>query len=85
MQAELRSAHQATNEEKSLKMHLESKLRTLESNLQAQADDVKMLQTQVSGYQSMVEERTQEVSECFPWMISETVLFHTSLTRSDVI
>jgi septal ring factor EnvC (AmiA/AmiB activator) len=62
LQSELRAAHQHSSEEKSLRLHAESKIQTLDAELQARADDMAMLQSQVDDYRSSVEERTQQVS-----------------------
>ncbi|KAJ9599608.1 hypothetical protein L9F63_009925, partial [Diploptera punctata] len=63
VQAELKTASQSTNEEKSLRMRAESRIRTLESDLQTRIDEISVLQAQVDNYHTTVEDRTQQVAE----------------------
>lgn len=62
LQSELRTACLQSNEEKSLRVRAESRIQSLEAELQARTDDLTLLQSQVDDYRSLADQRTQQVS-----------------------
>lgn len=62
LQSELRTVCLQANEEKSLRVHAESQIQSLEAELQACTDDLTLLQSQADDYRSLADQRTQQVS-----------------------
>jgi predicted nucleic acid-binding Zn-ribbon protein len=62
LQSEFQTACLHSNEEKSLRVHAESRIQSLEAELQACTDDLALLQSQVVDYRSLADQRMQQVS-----------------------
>ncbi|XP_068087036.1 citron rho-interacting kinase [Anabrus simplex] len=63
LQGEVRSARQATNEEKSLRIRAETKLQQLQAELETHKEDITALQKQVQDYKTLAENLTKQVTE----------------------
>jgi predicted nucleic acid-binding Zn-ribbon protein len=61
LQAEFQAACVRSNEEKSVRVRAESRIQSLETELQARADDLALLQSQVDDYRSSAVQRTEQV------------------------
>jgi chromosome segregation ATPase len=62
LQQKFQKACQDINEEKPLRIRAESRIQGLERELQAQTDDVAVLQFQIDDYRNLGDERTRQVS-----------------------
>jgi chromosome segregation ATPase len=68
LQQKFQKVCQDLNEEKSLHIRAESRIRSLETELQTCADNMAILQSQLDDYCNLGEERSQQVSVKFQWI-----------------